>query len=778
VRNSLRWRIFALVAILLLAVEAASLFVLRGRMHEEAERGLLERLAAGRALIEEQTASRAAVLATHTATQAKDFALLEAFHLGGRNLAQLLDRRRGEVGAAVAIAIDARGRIRAATTPTLRQGTAFALDLATPADGPQMLEVAGEVVELHGAPLLAPERVGWIAFGFPVAPLAAQHGRSTALSVTLVATGADGARRRIASTLPVAARDAMDRALTDATATTSSLRLNDATWLGTEVALGRPPGLQVEALLQRSRDAALAGYDAWWQRVLEVYAVALAVALIGAWALARSIVQPIRQLADQAAAIEAGDFVEPITVEPGGELGELVDRFNHMQKALAERERSIRHHLHHDALTDLANRAHLESKVAAAIGTVGQDLQRVGVMLVGLGRFREINDTLGHEAGDQLLKRVADRLRHRVGSDDLVARVGGDEFGVLVKDPTARELQNRLERIAQAFDEPFTLEGMTLHLSAAIGLAIHPDHGRDATTLLRHADRAMWTAKQRRSRFVVFDGSADRYSLLRLGLLGELRNAIEHGDLVLHYQPKLDMARGELAGAEALVRWQHPVYGVIPPGEFIPMVESTGNISLVTSWALREARRQAVAWRNGTNLRVAVNVSAHDLRNAAFLDQVEQLAGSADAELLGMEITESAAVEDVTQAISAFHRFRELGIKLAIDDYGTGYSSMAQLKKLPVDELKIDQSFVLAVERNPDDEIIVRSTIELGHNMGLEVVGEGVESRAALEVLQRHGCDMAQGYFLSRPLPADRFEAWRASGAWRHAAGVGAAAHA
>jgi len=495
------------------------------------------------------------------------------------------------------------------------------------------------------------------------------------------------------------------------------------------------------------------------------------VALLGAWALARSIVQPIRQLADQAAAIGAGDYAEPITSKPGGEIGELVDRFNHMQAAIAERERSIRHHMHHDPLTDLANRTHLEAQVAAAIGTVGQDLQRLGVMIVGLSRFREINDTLGHEAGDQLLKRVADRLRHRVGSDDLVARVGGDEFGVLIKDPTARQLQSRLESVAAAFDEPYSLEGMTLHLGASIGLAIHPDHGRDAATLLRHADRAMWLAKRRRNRYVVFDGSVDRYSLLRLGLLSELRNAIDHGDLVLHYQPKLDMVHGELAGAEALVRWQHPVYGVIPPAEFIPMVESTGNISLVTGWALREARRQAVEWSGNHPLRIAVNISAYDLRNPAFLDQVESLAGSADAELLGMEITESAAVEDVDQAIAAFHRFRELGIKLAIDDYGTGYSSMAQLKKLPVDELKIDQSFVLGVERNPDDEIIVRSTIELGHNMGLEVVGEGVESRAALEVLQRHGCDMAQGYFLSRPLPADRFDAWRNSGAWRHAAG-------
>jgi len=769
VRYSLHWRIFTLVGALLAIVEGASLFVLRERMAEDAERVTRERLEAGRALVTDQLAQRHGVLATHTSTLAKDFGVLEAFHLGGKDLARMLERRRQEVGASFALAVDPRGKVRASTSPSFKAGTVVELpDAGSP---PTTLVVDGAVLELHAAPLLAPQRIGTILLGYPLEPLAQAYGRATALDATLVLRDADGVRA-LASTFDAPRRAALDLALRKTGASTKELAFAEAAWLGAEVPLGAASATSASILLQRSRVSALAEYDQSWRWMLEVFAAALGLALLGAWALARRIVEPIRLLVEQTTAIEAGAYTEPITARPGDEIGELVESFNHMQHAIAERERSIRHHFLHDPLTDLPNRSRLETEIGHAVVAPGPGMQRLGVMVVGLNRFREINDTLGHEAGDQLLRLVADRIRSRMAPDDVVARIGGDEFGILVHDPAAREIQQRLERVAAAFDEPFALKGLTLNAGASVGLAIHPDHGRDAPTLLRHADRALWSAKQKRARYAVFDGTADRYSLLRLGLLAELRAAIEHGDLVLHYQPKLDLARDEVVGAEALVRWQHPVYGLIPPSEFIPMVESTGNISLVTTWALREARRQAVEWRNGTKLRLAVNVSAHDLRNAEFIEQVETLAGSADSELLGFEITESAVVEDVAKAVSTFNRFRELGIKLAIDDYGTGYSSMAQLKRLPVDELKIDQSFVTGVERNADDRIIVRSTIELGHNMGLKVVGEGVETRGALELLQSDGCDMVQGYFLSRPLTAPAFAAWRAAGAWRNGAGA------
>lgn len=311
-----------------------------------------------------------------------------------------------------------------------------------------------------------------------------------------------------------------------------------------------------------------------------------------------------------------------------------------------------------------------------------------------------------------------------------------------------------------------------LHMSAAIGVAVHPDHGSDAATLLRHADMAKWHAKQKHMRYSIYDGTQDRYSLLRLSLLGELQVAIQRGDLVLHYQPKVELACQTVSSVEALIRWQHPVYGLIPPAEFIPMVEHTGNITLITGWALRTALAQADSWRRtGMNMRIAVNISAYDLRSSHFATELEQLfteVGGNPA-LLELEITESAIMEDVDQAIMIFRRLREFGIKLSIDDYGTGYSSMAQLKKLPLDELKIDQSFVVSVDRNKDDEILVHSIIELGHNMGLKVVGEGVESRAGLDILRNLRCDFVQGHYISRSLPAKQFQSWWKARAWQSA---------
>ena len=505
--------------------------------------------------------------------------------------------------------------------------------------------------------------------------------------------------------------------------------------------------------------------------MLEVFIGALLLAFLGAWFVARDVVKPVRLLLEQARAIEAGDYAEPITARPRGELGQLVDKFNGMQQAIAQREASIRHNARHDALTGLPNRGYLEQIISEALPPdAGTSETRLAVLVVGLDRFKDINDTLGYEAGDRLLREVAVRLKECAGAEGVTARLGGDEFGLLLRNVPLRDIQARLARFAKAFASPYTADGLTLHLSAGIGVACHPDHGRDAATLLRHADMAKWTAKQKRLPFVIYDGSQDRFSRLRLSLLGELQQAIQNGDLVLHYQPKVDLAERKVTGAEALVRWQHPIYGLVPPGDFIPMLEHTGNITLVTSWALNAVCQQAKTWQQaGMPLRLAVNMSAYDLRDDTFVESVEKTLydGGTDPSLLALEITESAVMEDVDQTVAAFLRFRQLGLTLSIDDYGTGYSSMAQLKRLPLDELKIDRSFVMGLDRNEDDEAIVRSTIELGHNMGLGVVGEGVESRAGLNVLRKLRCDLAQGYYISRSLPADKFEAWWQAGHWR-----------
>lgn len=771
--HSLQMKIFALVMVLLVLIQSVSLFTLYQRVQEDAEHSLTERLQAGGQVFLNQFDARRQSLAIYSTTLSKDFGLLEAFHQGAKSLLVALDKRRRQVGADTAVVVDMKGVIRADTGRPGLAGAQF--ELASDAvpyasTHPLFMDLSGTDYELVAAPLKAPNRVGWVLLGFKLdAPLAQRFATFTSLQVTFLEQTPDGRWRMLASTLPDAARASLSQAPEPRA---GAQALGDETYLGLSLPLAGAPGRPVVALLQGAEREAFAAFESWWQQIVEVFMGGLLLALLGAWLLARSVARPLRLLVEHAGSIEAGNYAEPITVRQHGEVGELVDKFNRMQQAIVEREASIRRHAQFDPLTGLANRFRLEEIIQESITQIDTGGPRLGVLIAGLDRFKDINDNLGYEAGDQLLRLVATRLQESVASQDVVGRIGGDEFGILLRDAHMQGIRARLDQVAAAFASPFQIEGMSLHLSAGIGLASHPGHGRDAATLLRHADRAKWTAKQKRLRYAIYDGAQDRYSLLRLGLLGELRSAIEHNDLVLHYQPKVALAKGQLAGAEALLRWQHPVYGLIPPAEFIPMVEHTGNISLITGWALRTACAQAQAWRQaGMEVRVAVNVSAYDLRNPEFVDDVERLISKqeADPSLLSLEITEGAVMEDVDQAIMVFERFREHGISLSIDDYGTGYSSMAQLKRLPVDELKIDKSFVLALDSSEDDEIIVRSTIELGHNMGLKVVGEGVESRGGLEMLRKLRCDIAQGHYISRSLPSEKFTAWWQSGAWRAA---------
>lgn len=773
--HSLQFKVFALVFGLLLAIQSATLYTLYRKVQGEAERDLQEQLSSGSRVFQDQFGSRHRSLSIFSATLARDFGLLESFQQDRRSLLVALDHRRQQVDADTAVAVDMKGVIRADTARPGLAGQRFELApdaLPYAADHPLFLDLGDEVYQVLAAPLKAPNQVGWVLLGFRLdGAVARQYAQLTSLQVSFLEQEPDGSWRTVATTLPAAAA----AALKPGTQSAERMELGGETWLGQSFTLAGAPGRPVTVLLQRSLNAALAGYDAWWTRMAEVFALTLLLALLGAWLLSRHVVKPVRLLVERADAIEAGNYSDPITLHHRGELGELVQKFNRMQGAIAEREASIRRNAERDSLTGLTNRPQLERLTGEAIAKVAGSDRRAAVMIVGLDRFKDINDTLGYEAGDRLLREVGERLRASAGDGNEVARVAGDEFGVLLRDTTAREIPGHIERISGTFRQPFSADGLTLHLAAGIGLASYPDHGNDAATLLRHADMAKWTAKQKRLPHAIYDGSQDRFSRLRLSLLGELQSAIQQGDLVLHYQPKMDLASGSVKGAEALVRWQHPLYGLIPPAEFVPMLEHTGNINLVTSWALRQACAQAAAWHKaGMALRLAVNVSAYDLRHAGFIEDVEQAAREtgADAELLALEITESAVMEDVDQAVLAFRRLRKLGMMLSIDDYGTGYSSMAQLKRLPLDELKIDRSFVKGLEHSEDDEIIVRSTIDLGHNMGLTVVGEGVESRAELNKLRKLDCDTAQGFFISRSLPAADFDAWWHAQSWRGAAAV------
>jgi diguanylate cyclase (GGDEF)-like protein len=418
------------------------------------------------------------------------------------------------------------------------------------------------------------------------------------------------------------------------------------------------------------------------------------------------------------------------------------------------------HRAHHDALTGLANRSSLTETVQEALIDAQRDERPVAVMLLDLDDFKEINDTLGHELGDLVIQRVARRLGQAViasGKDVVLARIGGDEFGVLVPGSQA-EAELVAERLLAALDHPLEADSVALHLRASIGIACYPEHGRTAPELMRHADVAMYCAKSSDAAFATYAEEDDEYSIDRLALAAQLRRGIERGELVVHYQPKVPLQGGATLALEALVRWNHPQLGCIGPDGFIPLAEQTGVIKPLTEKVLEASLEQCRRWRRaGLEVTVSVNVSTRSLLDQDLPVVIGALLAQLDlhASALQLEITESRIVADLPRARASLEELRAMGVMIAIDDFGTGFSSLSQLQQLPVDEIKIDRSFVTRMETDRQGAVLVHSIIDLGRNLGLRVTAEGVETENVKQVLAKLGCDYAQGFHLGRPVIAD-----------------------
>ncbi len=432
-------------------------------------------------------------------------------------------------------------------------------------------------------------------------------------------------------------------------------------------------------------------------------------------------------------------------------------------------QQALRRQARYDSLTDLPNRALLHERIATALGDAPDASRPLALLLIDLDRFKEINDAFGHERGDALLRQAADRLRGVVRAGDTVARLSGDEFAVLLPGADATGAARVADAIRAALDAPLPVDEHLLRVGASVGIVLAPAHGRDGATLLRRADMAMDAAKRGRLGQALYEPAQDQHSPERLALSGALRDAIEQGALVLHYQPQVDLASGHVCGVEALVRWPHPERGLIPPDAFIPLAEQTGLIAPLTEWVLAEAIRQAREWqRAGLLLGASVNLSMWNLHDPALPDRVAALLhahGLAPA-WLRLELTESALMADTDRTMDVLARLAALGVHLAVDDFGSGYSSLSYLKRLPVDELKIDKGFVREMATDETDRAIVASTVGMGHALGLRVVAEGIEDQATWELLAGMGCDMAQGYYVARPLPPDALVRWLREAPW------------
>ena len=445
------------------------------------------------------------------------------------------------------------------------------------------------------------------------------------------------------------------------------------------------------------------------------------------------------------------------------ETQNLIDAFHEMRLQVHQRQKQLEHQALHDALTGLANRTLLFDRLQYTIRTSRRENKKIALLMIDLDRFKEVNDTLGHHIGDTLLIKIAERLVDTLRDADTVARLGGDEFAVLLSNTDEDKVNLIADKIHTVMSEIFHIEEIKLYIKVSIGIVLYPKHGDSAQALLQKSDVAMYVAKHNKLGQSIYDPEYDKHSIGRLALMSDLRTALKENQLELHYQPKIDMSNGNVIGFEALLRWYHGKYGSIPPTQIIPLAEQTGDIGSVTKWVVEKALDQLKQWqKQNITLSIAINLSMYNLYDTALINQITRLLedNTTLCHYLIFEITESAMMEQPDETVEVISHFDRLGVRISIDDFGTGFSSLSHLKRLPVSELKIDKSFVMEIHNDDSDAVIVRSTIDLAHNLGLKVVAEGIENQDVYDIISILGCDHAQGYHIGHPLPVSDLEDW------------------
>jgi diguanylate cyclase (GGDEF)-like protein len=793
--STFRARLLYLIIAVLVLLETGTLVSVHYAGQQTLRSSIADELRVGARVLDRILETRARQLSDSLSLLVRDFPFREAVASADLpTVISVLENHGKRIDADVVVLISLDGMVTADTVGGRMVGRRFPfaemLSVAeSNAEGQASATVsfANRPYQFVIVPVLAPRAIAWVSAGFEIDDKVLRDVADlTSLDVSLWSSTAASKPLFISTLHPEERNDLVGHIENHADlrpllsgqnapqkAIETSLVLGDATYATYLRPLSTGDRSRVHTLLQRSLEEAQRPFVTLERQVFALSFLILLIAVLAAVLFARTVSRPLQVLADGAGRIERGDYVSPIVVKQEDEIGHLATAFNAMQAAIAAREDQIMFQSTHDALTGLPNRTRFLSRVSHAIAASkrlsakGGSGPSVGMIVMDVDRFKDVNDTLGHNFGDQLLIEIGRRLEQTIGTSDKVARLGGDEFAVRFTNADATDIA---ARVGIAFHAPFVLGDVSIEVNASLGIAIYPDHADDADTLMKRADIAMYEAKKNQAGVAVYDSGRDEHSLRRLSLMMELRQAIAGDELELYYQPKIDIATARVVHAEALVRWNHPKHGVMRPDEFIPLAEQSGKIGLITKWVIRKAIAQCAAWRReGLDLTVAVNLSALDLFDSELPTFISGLLADAGlpAEKLVLEITESAVMKDATRAQKILADLKRRGLCLAIDDFGTGYSSLAHLKRLPVDELKIDKSFVQNLtEKASDDLVIVRSTIELGHNMGLVVIAEGVETAESWRILKRLGCDMAQGYYMSPPLPVGAIGDWFRSSEW------------
>ena len=793
IHGSLRARNVAIFLGLLVVVQLVGFTAIRASLSSRAHSELPQRLGVGDRVLQSLLAQRALKLSEGARLLAADDGFRESMHPNDTDtIVSVLENHGRRIGATQVALYGADLSLHASTSEPLQSLGPLARRLWTTASAPgaavdappsEIALLAGEPYQFVMAPIRAPVVVGWLLMGFPIhAQLSADMQSLAAAHLTLLARSDSSQPWRVKlSSLPASQAAALAARPWDAASIEPEMTVVsvDGEQLGAHaqwLSGVSPSGAGVLALTSLSVDEATKlPHDLQWA-LLVITLLSCAAFAVGSAYTAHRVTEPLQRLAAAADRLGAGDYATPM----GGdarhdEIGQLSNAFERMRMSVSGQQDEILKLAYWDSLTGLPNRVQFRDAVreaVAAAGDAGPVNASVAVLMLDLERFKHINEALGYRFGDLVLSGVAERLsQHAVRGADLIARMGGDKFAILLRSGDGELAHTVAQRVADAFAQPLTLEEHTIDMGANIGIACWPQHAGDADVLLSRSEIAMYAAKRRGAGVLLYDPELDASSAQTLSLLTELRHAVSEHQLRLYLQPKLSLESGAVVGAEALVRWQHPQRGLVAPQQFIPFAEKTGFIRVLTMWVFEEAARH---WRmllgEGQLITLSVNLSTRDLLDPDLSDKFKALLlkHEVPAEAFCLEITESSIMDDPQRAQATLERLRALGFALSIDDFGTGYSSLAALKKLPVDELKIDQSFVKNMETDADDEKIVRSTIELAHNLGLSVVAEGVENEAVWHMLRELGCDQAQGYHMGRPMPADTFSRWCLEWLGRH----------
>jgi diguanylate cyclase (GGDEF)-like protein len=664
--------------------------------------------------------------------------------------------------ARVAALLDPDGRVVVSSTVDEQQVPGFpSVPFATLEDGTRyrVIIIGGVPYQTVTVPLRAPVTIAWVMLGFPIDDALATHLQSLSeLDVSFVSV-AGASKRVLSSTLPESLRSKAIAGL-DPTQT-GAQRTGEGD--DSRVSLMRPfaeNSDDVYVAMQLSASMATASYRRVRNFLFAITGISLLLAITGSFWLAKTVTRPVHDLAEAARRMREGVYNEPINIPTADEFGELAGSFNAMQEAIADRERRIFHQAHHDSLSGLPNRELVVGLLRDAI----ERYKTLAVVSIGIDRFSGIVSSLGHRAGDEIIKLAAAALRTRVGDTGVLGHLSGHEFVIALPGRDARDAVEWIEVQADALRSGVRASNANISLQVTGGVACYPEHSEDAAELCRRASSARSEALTRHETAAVYQLGQEDRALQQMRIVGDFPRALRDHELRLYFQPKLDVSTGEIYGAEALVRWQHPELGLLFPDSFISAVEQAGSIAHLTRWVLREAVARCAAWRDqGVILGVAVNISVDDLTDEYLhyylleLTQKHQLA----PHTLTLEVTESAIMYNVQKSLAVVNCIHELGFRLAIDDFGTGHSALSQLRRLPVDELKIDKSFVMRGGDAKDDAIL-RATIDLGAELGLKVVAEGVEDDAAMARLAALGCEHMQGYGIGKPIPHEQFLAWLA----------------